>query len=122
MSAPLPDRQAALEEWIGLVREFLLAYPHGSELNPEVLNTLLERREILMPRLQAGGTFDRSEAEAALRLQILEEELQRRVQRDLERRRQELEELDRTGHALKGYGEELTKGPPPGSRFIDTRS
>ncbi|MFA7330400.1 MAG: hypothetical protein WC326_04925 [Candidatus Delongbacteria bacterium] len=122
MSAVDPDRLAALEEWLGLVREFLTAHPHGSELDPGTLSTLLERRELLLPRLQAGGKFERPEAEAALRLQILEEELQRRVLHDLERRRKEMADLDRTRHALKGYGEELGKSEPRPPRFVDTRS
>jgi hypothetical protein len=116
------DRLAALEEWIRLAQDFLTAFPHGTELDPELLATLLENRQGLMERIQAGGKLDRTEAQAALRLQILEEELQRRVQRDLERRRKELEELDRTSHALKGYAEELDKSTPRGPRFIDTRS
>jgi hypothetical protein len=44
------------------------------------------------------------------------------VLHDLERRRKELTDLDRTRHALKGYSEELGKPGHRPPRFVDTRS
>ncbi len=116
------DRLDAMAEWVDQARAFLAAHPPGAEIDPAHLEALLGQRDSLVARIQAGGPLRRHEAEAALRLQILEEELQRRVQRDLERRRKELEELDRGMGQLQGYREELKPSPPKDSRYIDTRS
>jgi len=116
------DRMDAMGEWVEQARAFLAAHPPGGEIDPADLEALLERRDALVARIQAGGPLRRHEAEAALRLQILEEELQRRVQRDLERRRKELEDLDKGMGQLQGYREEIKPAPPRDSRYIDTRS
>ena len=116
------DRLDAMAEWVEQARTFLSAHPPGAEIAPADLEALLERRDALVTRIQAGGPLRRHEAEAALRLQILEEELQRRVQRDLERRRAELEELDKGMGQLQGYREEIKPAAPSDSRYIDTRS
>lgn len=115
--SPSAQRLAAMEEWISLGKAFLLAHQPGQSLDPSALAELLRRREHLLGEIQTGESMDRAEAEAALRLRVLEEELLRRTELDLEHRRQELEELDQTRRALRGYGEE---GPGPAARYIDT--
>jgi hypothetical protein len=110
-----------MEEWIRLGSAFLQSAKVGEALDPEGLALLLLRRGELLDQIQTGESMDRAEAEAALRLRVLEEELLRRTEQDLERRRRELEALDQTRRALRGYGEERDATTPP-SRFIDTRS
>lgn len=115
------QRLAAMEEWIRLGSAFLQHCKTGEALDPEGLADLLTQRGELLGRIQTGGAMDWAEAEAALRLRVLEEELLRRTELDLERRRRELDALDQTRRALRGYGEEA-EGPAAPSRYIDTRS
>lgn len=120
MSLPAA-RLAALEEWIGLGRAFLRAHRPGTPLDQEAMAGLLRRREELLAVIGADEAPAVGEAEAALRLRVVEEELLRRVELDLARRRRELDELDQTRRLLRGYGEDR-EGPSPPARFIDTRS
>ncbi|MDP2359894.1 MAG: hypothetical protein Q8O14_03970 [bacterium] len=119
--SPPAARQAALEEWIALGRAFLLAHRPGAELDAQALTDLLQRRDELLPRIDRREPMDTAEAEAALRLKVIEEELVRRVEQDLERRRRELDELDQTRRLLHGYATERDDPAPP-ARFLDMKS
>lgn len=119
--SPAAQRLAAMEEWIRLGSSFLQHCRAGEALDPDGLAELLTQRSRLLGCIQTGESMDREEAEAALRLRVLEEELLRRTEQDLERRRRELDTLDQTRRALRGYGEEA-EGPAAPSRYIDTRS
>lgn len=119
--SPSATRLAAMEEWIRLGSAFLRAGRPGEALDPTALAELLRQREHLLGEIQTGEAMDRGEAEAALRLRVLEEELLRRTELDLERRRRELDELDQTRRALRGYGEDR-EGPASPARYVDTHS
>jgi hypothetical protein len=115
------ERRAALEEWIRLAHDFLGGLKSGQDIPAEALGRLLERRARLLDALEGGGALSADEAGLAHRLQVLEEELARRVDQDLARRRRDLDELDRTRRLLRGYAEgEAPRARP--SRFIDTKS
>jgi hypothetical protein len=120
--SPPAARLAALEEWIRLGRDFLLSQKPATELSSDALAALLRRRDALLGEIQSGGELDKAEADAVLRLQVLEAELLRRVEQDLERRRRELDELDQTRRALRGYAEEREGTVAKPARFIDTKS
>ena len=118
----LTARGRALEEWARLVRDFLAGLKPGGEIAAEGLARLLERRAPLLSDLSGQEPFQPEEAELALRLQVLEEELQRRVEQDLARRRKSLDELNLTRQLLRGYAEDREGAAQRPSRFIDTRS
>lgn len=118
----LGARGRALAGWARLVRDFLAGLTPGGEIAAEGLARLLERRAPLLPDLAGQEPFQPEEAELALRLQVLEEELQRRVEQDLARRRKSLDELNLTRQLLRGYAEDRESLAQRPSRFIDTRS
>jgi hypothetical protein len=118
------DWPAAIADWVRLGERFLVQHAPGAVIDPGELEGLLKARDELLAVLSQPCPEDLDLGDLPERARLLDLELLRRVQLDIERRRTELGDLGRLSTALKGYaapqrGEEARRRS---SRFIDTRS
>lgn len=124
MSGSRPTITGLVDEWTGIVAAFLRENPPGRALDPVRLEELLTRRESLLAALDEQRAEIAQDGPLAARTFELEQELIRRVEDDLLRRRQELDDVGRARKALDSYrgprDDERNRGRI--SRYFDSRS
>ena len=124
MSSGAPDIDRLVDEWIRSAAAFLRDHPAGTVIHPEDLEKLISTREKMLAPIEARREELAARRELAARLMEVEQELERRVEEDLERRRADLDDMGRMRASLEAYrgSREDQRNLGRRSRYFDSRS
>ncbi len=124
MSSGAPDIDRLVDEWIRSAAAFLRDHPAGTVIHPDDLEKLISTREKMLAPIEARREELAARRELAARLMEVEQELERRVEEDLERRRADLDDMGRMRASLEAYrgSREDQRNLGRRSRYFDSRS